>query len=124
MGLYSDPEVPEEHSLLGVSGKGLKLEETFTPSSDNEAEEDNEETEEDASEQSNQEKSEVNYEQLQTTIPPEQPAKAPPSMLQKSFFFDDCHDDTSSIHHAITAGSQHLFNFGNQTCMNYGYGWI
>ncbi|TPR07562.1 hypothetical protein CAN33_0028195 [Aspergillus niger] len=31
MGLYSNPEASLGNSLLGLSGKGLKLEETFTP---------------------------------------------------------------------------------------------
>ncbi|GLA26754.1 hypothetical protein AnigIFM63604_011815 [Aspergillus niger] len=130
MGLYSNPEASLGNSLLGLSGKGLKLEETFTPSSDNEAEdqeddEEDQDDDDDDDDEQNQEESPVNSKG--TDLNPkqseaetfQQPIKAPGNMMQRSFFFDD--DDLEQ--HAVV-DSQPFINMASQPCMNYGYGWI
>ena len=106
MGLYNSPGMLES-SRQGVSGKGLKLEETFTPSSDNE-DEDNKDTDD----------AEADEEQ-DDVEPIKQPVKPPVNLLQKSFFFED--DDLES--HAIS-DTQPFIGFGDQSCISYGYGWI
>ncbi|OOF89885.1 hypothetical protein ASPCADRAFT_212416 [Aspergillus carbonarius ITEM 5010] len=126
MGLYSNPEASLETSLLGLSGKGLKLEETFTPSSDNEAEDqddnDNEDDDEDQSEEDegfvDRNGPDSNQKQLEHKTHQE-PVKAPGSMMQRSFFFED--DELEQ--HAVVE-SQPFVNLASQPCMNYGYGWI
>ncbi|KAI9928184.1 hypothetical protein ASPWEDRAFT_39015 [Aspergillus wentii DTO 134E9] len=118
MGLYNNPDAFMESSLQGLSGKGLKLEETFTPSADeeNKNSEDDDEDDEDEDEDEADETPADKQEQPKTESF-KQPSK--PSMLNKSFFFED--DDLES--HAVT-GTQPLINLASQPCMNYGYGWI
>lgn len=103
MGLYNSPGMLET-SRQGVSGKGLKLEETFTPSSDNEEDKDADDGDDEGQDD---------------VEPIKQPVKPPVNLLHKSFFFDD--DDLEQ--HAV-ADAQPFIGFGDQSCMSYGYGWI
>ncbi|PWY67202.1 hypothetical protein BO70DRAFT_366390 [Aspergillus heteromorphus CBS 117.55] len=126
MGLYSNPEASLGSSLLGLSGKGLKLEETFTPSADETEEKDDDDEDEDDDDESEQDESPVQNNGFpahqrqpgqQKTYP--QPMKAPASMMQRSFFFED--DD---LEQHVVAEPQPFINMASQPCMNYGYGWI
>ncbi|RJE24709.1 hypothetical protein PHISCL_02974 [Aspergillus sclerotialis] len=118
MGLYNSPGMLET-SRQGVSGKGLKLEETFTPSPDNEGDksagaDDDDDDDDDDNAVDGLEPS------LKDDIEPiKQPMKPPGNLLHKSFFFDD--DEFES--HAVT-DTQPFIGFGDQSCMSYGYGWI
>ncbi|KKK16973.1 hypothetical protein ARAM_006901 [Aspergillus rambellii] len=105
MGLYTDPDTFLEGSLNGLNGKGLKLEETFTPSSDDEGDDNDAEGDQD--------------EPNEMHAPQKQPTKPAESMMHKSFFFDDGDD----FQQRSIAESRHSFNIG-ATCMNYGYGWV
>lgn len=109
MGLYNTPGALE-NSRLGLSGKGLKLEETFTPSSDNEG--DNTPSDDD------QEPLAENDALSQQSAICKQPAKSSVDLLRKPFFFDDDLDPYG------VDDPQQLINWGDQPCMNYGYGWI
>ncbi|KAF5864777.1 hypothetical protein ETB97_006314 [Aspergillus alliaceus] len=113
MGLYSHPDPFLESSFHDISGKGLKLEETFTPS-DDEAD-DNKDAE---SEDDDQESTEQVIASSSSPIQ-KQSTNPTTNMMQKSFFFDD--DD---LEQQTMSGPQQLFNLGSQPCMNYGYGWI
>ncbi|KAJ5218738.1 uncharacterized protein N7498_000837 [Penicillium cinerascens] len=118
MGLYSQPDGSRIQARQGSLGKGLKLEETFSPSDD---EKDN----------GSADGADVN-EQFQLSAPqemapvshasnfsaPKQPSKHAMNLLHRSFFFD--HDDLDQ--QAMTAAQP--FASLNQPCMNYGYGWI
>lgn len=117
MGLYSDPEASGANSLLGISGRGLKLEETFTPSSENEAEEPDSKDEDDDGEEENEEAEEPKQDLSEMTymLPPKQTAKAPVSMLFGG------HEDSIQ---SLIAESQQLLTLGEQSCFNYGYGWV
>lgn len=114
MGLYSQPDGSRAQAQQASLGKGLKLEETFSPSDDE-----------------NEDGDEVNTEQIQPApqemVPmsqpsnfslPKQPSKQALNLLHKSFFFD--HDDMDQQ----TMTSAQPFAYLNQPCMNYGYGWI
>lgn len=112
MGLYNQPESFHD----GVLGKGLKLEETFTPSSPNEnkdGEDDEQEQNDDQPAQRSPQHHPHHYE------PVKQPAKPAMELLSQSFLFDD---DSSFDQHIIT-DTQPFFPL-DQSCMNYGYGWI
>ncbi|KAL4867557.1 hypothetical protein BDV12DRAFT_198117 [Aspergillus spectabilis] len=119
MGLYNNPDIFTEGTLYGLSGKGLKLEETFTPSSDNEA--DDNEAEDDDHQGSNKDNA---CQTQQQTNPPydasNQIKNLAGSMMQKSFFFED---DGDTQQRAL-AETRPPLNFGATSCMNYGYGWI
>ncbi|KAL4802090.1 hypothetical protein BDV18DRAFT_147492 [Aspergillus unguis] len=100
MGLYDKPDTFVDGLLYGTNGKGLKLEETFTPSShDDENDEEDDQEESDAQQQSNSHQH-----------------NKPVDNMQKSFFFED---DEPTM-----AESGPSFNFAAPPCMNYGYGWI
>lgn len=122
MGLYSQPDGSLGRWHQGTLGKGLKLEETFSPS-----DEDKDEDSADANEGGN------NVESVQRQVAPDefacmtqqpnlsapkQQSKQALNLLHKSFFFD--HDDLDQ--QAMTA-AQPFANL-NQSCMSYGYGWI
>ncbi|PLB44352.1 hypothetical protein P170DRAFT_440650 [Aspergillus steynii IBT 23096] len=116
MGLYNHPDSLFE-TFEGLSGKGLKLEETFTPSAENEADDTKDAENEDDDEL------DIGKEQVSVHIPPSDsklyhPVKSAGNMMHKSFFFDDDDFDQQAV-----PGSQQIFNLG-QPCMNYGYGWI
>lgn len=111
MGLYNHPESLFE-TFEGLSGKGLKLEETFTPSADEADDTKDAENEDDDEEQ-------ISVPMPQLDSKPYHPVRSTGNMMHKSFFFDD--DDFDQ--HAVP-GSQQIFNLGTQPCMNYGYGWI
>ncbi|KAE8145492.1 hypothetical protein BDV25DRAFT_164586 [Aspergillus avenaceus] len=116
MGLYNNPDPFLDSSLHEVSGKGLKLEETFTPSDDEDdgKDADNEDDEEETSEQ-------VSSAPVQNQPSPDvckQSARTTGNMMNKSFFFDDDLDQQN------ISAPQQFYNLGNQPCINYGYGWI
>ncbi|KAL4891279.1 hypothetical protein BDV59DRAFT_182926 [Aspergillus ambiguus] len=113
MGLYNHPETFPDHYAQGRPGKGLKLEETFTPSEDEADEKDaeNENDNADMSEASSPIRPDVNR-------PFSQPTKPATSMMQKSFFFEDDEPEQPA------AGYQQFFNLASQPCMSYGYGWL
>ncbi|KAB8240102.1 hypothetical protein BDV35DRAFT_386108 [Aspergillus flavus] len=114
MGLYNHPDPFLDTSFHEVSGKGLKLEETFTPSSDDEADDSKDAESEDDNQETTEQASASSSAPVQ-----KQPANPPTNMMHKSFFFDD--DD---IEQQTMSAPQQLFNLGSQPCMNYGYGWI
>ncbi|KAL5343127.1 hypothetical protein BJX70DRAFT_207965 [Aspergillus crustosus] len=118
MGLYNNPETLTEGSLYGLNGKGLKLEETFTPSSDNEADE-NEAEDDDHQESNDSSASQTQQQSHQQYDSNNQANNLVGNMIQKSFFFED--DDNQQ---RATAETRPPFNFGATPCMNYGYGWI
>lgn len=106
MGLHNNPGTAAEPSpLQGISGKGLKLEESFSPSSDNEEDKDKGGSEDD------------HLTALDQPGPSlKQPAKPTMDLLEKSFFLDDDLEP-----HGLP--DVRLFNL-DQSCMSYGYGWI
>ncbi|KAJ5939063.1 hypothetical protein N7466_002197 [Penicillium verhagenii] len=120
MGLYSQPDGSMSQSQQGILGKGLKLEETFSPS-DDEKDDGSEDEDDDVNE----------LEPVPQQIIPQQPAPMPQqnvsmprqyaqpalNLLHKSFFFD--HDDMDQQ----TMPSAPFASL-NQSCMSYGYGWI
>ncbi|KAF7589194.1 hypothetical protein BBP40_004682 [Aspergillus hancockii] len=120
MGLYSQPDTFLD-SFHEVSGKGLKLEETFTPSDDETDDSKDAENEDDDLEPTEQISvpSPAKAQKQPNPEPCKQPANPSGSMMHKSFFFDD--DD---LEPQTMSGPQQLFNLGSQPCMNYGYGWI
>ncbi|KAL4983128.1 hypothetical protein BDW68DRAFT_169467 [Aspergillus falconensis] len=105
MGLYCEPDASTDGLIYGMNGKGLKLEETFTPS----AEKDDDDEEED------QQESDRDSNSQQQSSHTDKPAE---SMVNKSFFFEN---DDDFEEPTIVRSS---FNFPTTTCMNYGYGWI
>ncbi|PLB38084.1 uncharacterized protein BDW47DRAFT_105807 [Aspergillus candidus] len=105
MGLYSNPDAP----LSSLCGKGLKLEETFTPSDSDDK--DAEADDDDDSDDEPQEQTVPPH----SSKPPPKPENAGATMAQKSFFDQDFAQPV--------VGAQQLFNLA-QPCMNYGYGWI
>ncbi|KAJ6037045.1 hypothetical protein N7540_001324 [Penicillium herquei] len=116
MGLYSQPSGATSQSQQGLLGRGLKLEETFSPSDD----------EKDDGSQDDDEFNEP--EPIPQTVPeqpvpmnmsmPKQHMKPALNLLHKSFFFD--HDDVDQQ----AMSSAQPFTTLNQACMSYGYGWI
>lgn len=104
MGLYNKPDTFSDGSLYGMNGKGLKLEETFTPSPQSNETEDSDSEEEDEDE----------HPQPQQSHSHAQPK--PVDNMQKSFFFDD---DEPAVPQTRSS-----FNIAVPPCMNYGYGWI
>ena len=120
MGLYSQPDGPFGQPQQGILGKGLKLEETFSPSDeevhDGSQDAEEEEYESDPVSQSGPEQSEP-MTQPNLSVP-RQPSRPGLNLLHKSFFFD--HDDLDQ--QTMTAAQP--FASLNQSCMTYGYGWI
>ncbi|KAJ5587437.1 uncharacterized protein N7459_003202 [Penicillium hispanicum] len=122
MGLYNQPDGSLGQAPQGLLGKGLKLEETFSPS-DDEDEDGIADAESDGNE-SELFSQPAAIEQLMPTVQhstpsmPKQPSKQALNLLHKSFFFDQ--DDLDR--QAMTA-TQPFANL-NQSCMSYGYGWI
>lgn len=127
MGLYSKPSNTLGQLQQETLGKGLKLEETFSPSDD-------ENDEADAEGEVDEEVADFGSTQLQCSPQeqapvaqqskfsmPEQPSKQALNLLHKSFFFD--HDDSDQHAMAAMAATQ-PFSGMNQPCMAYGYGWI
>ncbi|KAL5366073.1 hypothetical protein BJX96DRAFT_160294 [Aspergillus floccosus] len=108
MGLYNHPETFPDPSQ-GRPGKGLKLEETFTPS-DDEGDDDDQDAE--------SEDNKTEHGVAKESQPAQQLTKSATSMMQKSFFFEDDEPEQP------TTAYQHFFNLGSQPCMSYGYGWL
>ncbi|KAI9370783.1 hypothetical protein BJX61DRAFT_68974 [Aspergillus egyptiacus] len=119
MGLYNNPDTFIEGSLYPLNGKGLKLEETFTPSLDEEEDEEEEEDPEQSDVLGHTETASPPQKQSDSHFKPNRPAA---SMMQRSFFFEDDDDFQQRAY----SGSQRALNFGPTSCMttNYGYGWI
>lgn len=114
MGLYSQPNGTMSQPQQGILGKGLKLEETFSPSDDEKDEDDDENDMEPVSQQSMPQQPAPMPQHVSQSRQYTQPAL---NLLHKSFFFD--HDDMDQ--QAVpSAPFAHL----NQSCMSYGYGWI
>lgn len=123
MGLYSQPNaLGQVHQE--TPGKGLKLEETFSPSDDEDDEADAEgEVDDEVNVPGSTQPQFSPQEQLPTAqhsnFPiPKQSSKQALNLLHKSFFFD--HDDSDQ--HAMVAAQP--FTNLNQPCMTYGYGWV
>ncbi|KAJ5802848.1 uncharacterized protein N7503_005298 [Penicillium pulvis] len=114
MGLYSQPNGSMSQSQQGILGKGLKLEETFSPSDDEKDEDDDENDMEPVPQQS---MSQQPAPMPQHVSQPRQYAQPALNLLHKSFFFD--HDDMDQQ----TMPSAPFASL-NQSCMSYGYGWI
>ncbi|PYH43829.1 uncharacterized protein BP01DRAFT_358262 [Aspergillus saccharolyticus JOP 1030-1] len=120
MGLYSKPDALTESSLMGLCGKGLKLEETFTPSAnDAEDKDDDDDDDEEVDDDASQEHDEAPVHNDCAAPAFTQPTKPATNMMHKSFFVEE--DDFEQ--HAMV-GSQPLINMASQPCVNYGYGWI
>lgn len=123
MGLYSQPNAPGQVHQE-TPGKGLKLEETFSPSDDEDDEADAEgEVDEEVNVSGSTQPQFSPQEQLpmaqHSNFPiPKQSSKQALNLLHKSFFFD--HDDSDQ--HAMAAAQP--FTNLNQPCMTYGYGWV
>ncbi|KAJ5832552.1 hypothetical protein N7474_000863 [Penicillium riverlandense] len=123
MGLYSQPDMRLSSALQASPGKGLKLEETFIPTDD----------QDDGSQSSDGEmngQDPVVPQQLfpsadatptprQTGLPAaRQSSKQALNLLHKSFFFES--DDSDQQ----TMPATQPFASLNPPCMTYGYGWI
>ncbi|KAJ5101867.1 hypothetical protein NUU61_004089 [Penicillium alfredii] len=120
MGLYNQPDGSLAGSALqGPSGKGLKLEETFSPS-EKEKEEciDVEGSELDSVPSQPSPGQSMPTAHAVNPVVSKQTSKQALNLLHKSFFFD--HDDLDQ--QAMTAAQP--FASLNQPCMSYGYGWI
>lgn len=123
MGLYSQPDRSLIQTQTGSLGKGLKLEETFSPSDD-----ENDECFQDVDEENGfQPVHQIPTEQPAIMMQPQQPqttickqsSKSGLNLLHKSFFFD--HDDLDQQSMPMAQPFANL----NQPCMSYGYGgWI
>ena len=124
MGLYSQPGSAQNSLQQGVLGKGLKLEETFSPSEDGDEDAD-------ADAESDDDEDHPPSPQPQQSVPepvstssrsawavPKQTSKHALNLLQKSFFFDHDESDQSPL----TATQP--FATHTQPCMTYGYSWI
>ena len=120
MGLYNNPDSFIDEPLQGRNGKGLKLEETFTPSSDNEADNEADYDDDDPQDLNQDCTSQTQQQQQQSSHhnASKQPTKPAESMMQKSFFFDDDFEQPSMGEYRSS------FNFAAPSCINYGYGWI
>lgn len=116
MGLYSQPDGSMEQTLQGTLGKGLKLEETFTPSEDQDDETDEEGSAQDVVQPQIIEPAPTPRQSSFTA--PKQPSKPALNLLQKSFFFDNDDADQQTLTPARPFPSL------NQSCVGYGYGWI
>lgn len=122
MGLYSQPDGTSSQSQQqGLLGKGLKLEETFSPSDDEKDEgsqDDNDDTNEPepVPQQTLPQQHASMSHQSNFSMP--QHVKPALNLLHKSFFFD--HDDLDQQ----AMPSAQPFSGLNQSCMSYGYGWI
>lgn len=112
MGLYSQPDGIMSHSQQGLLGKGLKLEETFSPSDDEKDDDDDDEPE-----PVPQVPEQPAPTMQQPNMVPKHPMKPAMNLLHKSFFFDQEDLDQQ----AMTAAQSFSLN---QPCMSYGYSWI
>lgn len=119
MGLYSQPSNALGQIHQETLGKGLKLEETFSPSDDEDDEVDAEgEVDEEAGDLGStqpelSQQAQLPVAQYSNFPIRKQSSKQALNLLHKSFFFD--HDDADQ--HGMAASL-------NQPCMTYGYGWL
>ncbi|KAJ5312705.1 hypothetical protein N7508_003535 [Penicillium antarcticum] len=119
MGLYNQPNGTLARAPQSQPGKGLKLEETFTPSDeDQDGEADVDAESESVGHQSPQQPAVSQPAPVhQSTFIPKQQPKQALNLLHRSFFFEN--DDADQ--QCMTAQP---FAALNQPCMSYGYGWI
>ncbi|RHZ43483.1 uncharacterized protein CDV56_102562 [Aspergillus thermomutatus] len=123
MGLYSHPDASLNGSLTGLSGKGLKLEETFTPSPDDETENQDADGEDDDLQETAEKQAGDSLDVRQPQLGPQthdQPVKSAQNMLNKSFFFDD----DGGLDQDGGVVPQQFFSLESRPCLNYAYGWI
>lgn len=121
IGIYSDQPIPEEQACLGVSGKGLKLEETFTPSSnDTENQGALDERYEGCGEN---EELKQNERETINAIYSRRSANASVNMPHKPSSFIVVGDDSTGIQQLMN-GDQQLLNLEDQNSKSYGPGWI
>ncbi|KAL1853382.1 hypothetical protein Plec18170_005379 [Paecilomyces lecythidis] len=133
VGLYDEPDTSlvSEHSLLGgfnetrgPNGKGLKLEETFTPSDDEEdgegdEDEGDEEAKEDEDNQPGPQSTDIQH-SVQEKEMFDQSVNAATNMLGKSFLFDEPEDMMVT---SLPECPQ-MMGVSEIPCSNLGYGWI
>lgn len=133
VGLYDEPDTSlvSEHSLLGgfnetrgPNGKGLKLEETFTPSDDEEdgegdEDEGDEEAKEDEDNQPGPQSTDIQR-SVQEKEMFDQSVNAATNMLGKSFLFDEPEDMMVT---SLPECPQ-MMGVSEIPCSNLGYGWI
>ncbi|KAF7720225.1 Uncharacterized protein PECH_003341 [Penicillium ucsense] len=132
MGLYSQPSTAQNSLQQGLTGKGLKLEETFSPSED-EDEDADADADADADGESDEDSSDSRsmppppQPTISSPLPPashspwsgpKQTSKQALNLLHKSFFFDN--DDSDQL----TMAATQPFTTFTQPCMTYGHGWI
>lgn len=136
MGLYSDPEVPGEHSPR--TGRGLKLEETFIPCSDDEADDDGDDdngSDVDGNDNDDGEGDDIDKggQALEIDVPEAIVDGLEQTHMQKALSSKPCSEtslpsafllgiDDPSNNSSLFAGAQQLIASGS--CMNYGYRWI
>lgn len=124
MGLYSNPSNALGQMHQETLGKGLKLEETFSPSDDEDDEVDAEgEVDEEAGDLGStqhelSQQAHLPVAQYSNFPIPKQSSKQALNLMHKSFFFD--HDDVDQRDMAAAQPYAGL----NQQCMTYGYGWL
>lgn len=123
MGLYNQPERTLAQTQAGSVGKGLKLEETFSPSDDEKEDsgEDVEDLQQDQQTIPEQPATMIQqHQQPQQQMPVhKQQSKSGLNLLHKSFFFD--HDDLDQQPMPVAQPFANL----SQPCMSYGYGgWL
>lgn len=120
MGLYSEPDlIIEQHPAYGRTGKGLKLEETFTPSSENEDQEgDDEDGQEEEEEEEDGDDAEGDDVKESSRSGHVQPST---DMSQKSFLFDADEFDSASDG---MAACQPVAATSHPAGVGYAYGWI
>lgn len=123
MGLYSQPDMRLSTALQASPGKGLKLEETFIPTDDQDEDSQNSDGEMNGLEalvpQQLFPSADATPTPRQTGLPAaRQSSKQALNLLHKSFFFDSDDIDQQTMPAAQPFASL------NQPCMSYGYGWI
>lgn len=133
VGLYDEPDTSlADNSMLGgfnevqgSKGKGLKLEETFTPTSDDEEDDGEDETEGDENTQgyrgneAGTQRTETQHSEQEREIV-DQSLNAATTMLGKSFLFDEPEDMMAT---SIPECPQMMGTL-EIPCSNLGYGWI
>ena len=123
MGLYSHPNDSLEQSQPEIRGKGLKLEETFSPSDDEDddgiVDVESNTNESERISQTTAPEHMMSMVRQATPSMPKQSSKQALNLFQKPFFFDQGEIDSQAIPAAARP-----FISPNQSCVTYGYGWI
>lgn len=134
VGLYDEPDTSlvSDHSMLrglnefqGPKGKGLKLEETFTPSDDEEDGEEaegggDEETKESEGNEAGSHRTDSQHSQQEREMF-DQSVNAATNMLGKSFLFDEPED---MMMVTSLPDCPQMMGVSEIPCSNLGYGWI